>query len=139
MPNAQRGRTLPIANANAARVAGSLGVLACVLCCVSIPSVVAVITALGLGFLRNDRLLFPAEVVSLIVLLWTLLRSRGRHGRSAPLIAGAAAAAWMFLGLRSRGAFGTIAALSGAAAVVAVIIWDWRTQRSCTPRLPLTR
>jgi hypothetical protein len=84
MPNDQRRRALPIAGADAARVAGTLGVLACVFCCVSIPSVIAVISALGLGFLRNDRLLFPAELASLAVLLWALLRSRRRHGRTAP-------------------------------------------------------
>ena len=109
----------------AARVVGKVGILACVLCCISVPSVVAAISALGLGFLRNDRLLFPAEVVSLVILLATFLRSRRRHGRNAPLVLGTTAAAWWFFGLRTAPPLGTVAALTGALAVVGVVIWDW--------------
>ncbi|MGH7621253.1 MAG: hypothetical protein ACREMU_02845 [Gemmatimonadaceae bacterium] len=68
----------------------------------SIPSIAAAISALGLGFLRNDRLLLPAEVVSLVILVATFIRSRVRHGRNAPLLFGLASAAWMFLGLMRR-------------------------------------
>ena len=128
-------RSLPIAGNsgnNAARVIGGIGILACVLCCVSIPSVVAVISAVGLAFLRNDRLLFPAEVISLMILVVTFVRSRTRHRRSAPLLLGLAAAICMFYGLRTPAPLGTVAALTGALAVVAVVIWDWRLQRACT-------
>lgn len=124
-------RSLPIAGTNPARIIGGVGVLACVLCCVSIPSVVAAISALGLGFLRNDRLLFPAEALSLVILLTTFVRSRTRHGRNLPLLLGVAAAAWMFFGLMTPARLGTVAALTGALAVVAVVVWDWRLQRSC--------
>jgi MerC mercury resistance protein. len=117
---------------DSARVLGGIGVLACVICCVSIPSVVAVISALGLGFLRNDRLLFPAEVVSVAILLVTFARSRLHHGRNAPLLAGTAAAALMFYGLKTPAPVGTMAALAGAGAVVAIVVWDWRLQKRCT-------
>lgn len=126
-----RRRALPLATTNTARVVGGFGVFACVLCCVSIPSIVAIISALGLSFLRNDRLLLPAEVVSLAILLVTFVRSRARHGRNAPLLLGLAAAAWMFFGLMSPAPLGTVAALTGALAVVAVVFWDWRLQRQC--------
>ena len=124
-------RSLPIASTNTARIIGGAGVLACVLCCVSIPSVVAAISALGLGFLRNDRLLLPAELASLAILLVTFVRSRTRHRRNLPLILGLAAAAWMFFGLMTPAPLGTVAALTGALAVVAVVVWDWRLQRRC--------
>ena len=124
-------RSLPIAGTNTARVIGGAGVLACVLCCVSIPSVVAAISSLGLGFLRNDRLLFPAEVASLVILLTTFVRSRTRHKRNLPLLLGLAAAAWMFLGLRTPAPLGAVAALTGALAVVSGVMWDWRLQRLC--------
>ena len=126
-------RALPIVTTDAARVVGGLGVLACVLCCVSIPAIVTTISALGLGFLRNDRLLVPAVMVSLVVLLLTFYRSRSRHGQNAPLLMGLAAAVWTFVGLRSPAPFGTFAALSGAPIMVAVVIWDWRLQRRCSP------
>ena len=80
------GRTLPIASTNVGRVVGGIGALACVLCCVSIPSVVVLISTLGLSFLRNDRLLFPAEAISIGILVLTFLRSRKRHRRTAPLV-----------------------------------------------------
>jgi len=68
------------------------------LCCVSIPSVIAAISALGLGFLRNDCLQFPAEVLSLTLRPVTLFRSRRRRERMTPVTAGLAATAWMFFG-----------------------------------------
>jgi Na+/proline symporter len=132
MPNSSRN--LPIAATNTGRIVGGFGVLACVLCCVSIPSIVAAISAAGLGFLRNDKLLLPAEGVSLVILLVTFVRSRTRHGRNAPIILGLLAAAWLYFGLLTPAPLGTIAALSGAVAVVAIVIWDWRLQRRCAAR-----
>ena len=125
------GRRLPVMATNAARLVGGAGALACVLCCVSIPGVVAAISALGLGFLRNDRLLFPAEIVSLVVLAWALARSRARHHRDAPWVLAFASAVVLLVGLRSPAPLGTVAALIGAAGVAAVVFWDWRLQRRC--------
>ena len=122
---------MPLANANTVRVIGGVGVLACVLCCVSVPALVAAVSAAGLGFLRNDRVLFPSEAVSLLLLVGTLLRSRSRHGRNAPLLLGLTTAAWLFFGLMTAAPLGTIAALSGAVLVVVVIAWDWSLQRLC--------
>lgn len=130
-PDRVTRRPLPMAPTNAARVLGGVGAFACVLCCVSIPSIVAAIGALGLGFLRNDRLLLPVELVSLVVLIATLVRSRAQHGRNAPLVLGLAAASCLWFGLQSRPPFGTIAALSGAVAVVLVVYWDWTLHRRC--------
>lgn len=126
-----RGRSLPLAKTNTARIVGGFGVFACVVCCVSIPSVVALLSTLGLSFLRNDRLLLPAEAVSLAILMVTLVRSRARHGRISPLLLGLVAGAWMFFGLMSPAPLGTVAALTGALSIVAVVFWDWRLQRRC--------
>jgi hypothetical protein len=126
-------RQLPIASTNVARVVGGVGLLACVPCCVSIPSVMAAISALGLGFLRNDRVLFPAEVVSLVILIITILRSRARHGRNTPLVLGIAAASWAFFGLVAATPLSMDAAVTGPLAVVAIVLWDWRLQRRCGP------
>lgn len=131
MSEARGSRALPVVGNDTARIVGGIGVLACVLCCVSIPSVVAAISALGLGFLRNDQLLFPAEIVSVVVLIGTFLYSRRRHHRNSPLLLGLAAAAVMFFGLETPAPLGTIAALGGSILVVLVVIWDWRLQRAC--------
>ena len=125
-------RPLPVLGTNAGRVVGGVGVLACVACCVSIPSIVAAISALGLGFLRNDRLLFHAEIVSVVILLFTFAHSRQRHGRLAPLILGLVAAATMFFGLMTPGRLAMFIAIRGACAVVAVVVWDWRLQAQCS-------
>ena len=130
-PQDSNSRRLPLANENAARVVGSAGVLACVLCCISIPGVVAVISAMGLGLLRDDRILLPAEMVSLVILIFTFTRSRATHHRNAPLISGMAAAALMFFGLLTPAPTGTIAALAGSVAFVGVVVWDWRLQKRC--------
>jgi hypothetical protein len=81
-PNTQ---SVPIASTKNARVLGGVGLLACIVGCVSLPTVAAAVSALGLGFLRNDRLLIPAAVLSVIILLFTFARSRNRHHRNAPL------------------------------------------------------
>ena len=124
-------RRLPIAKEGAARVVGATGVLACVMCCISVPSVVAAISAMGLGFPRNDRILLPAELVSLVILLFTFARTRTRHYRNAPMLWVLTAAAIMFVGLMTPAPTGTIAALAGAIAVVSVVIWGWRLQKHC--------
>jgi hypothetical protein len=96
----------------------------------------AAVSALGLGFLRNDRLLFPVEVVSLVILSITLIRSRARHRRDTPLVLGIAAAGWTVFGLMSATPLSMVVADSGAIAIVAVVVWDWRLQRRCGLNAP---
>lgn len=124
-------RRLPTLDGGAARIVGGAGVLACVLCCVSVPAIISGISALGLGFLRNDRLLFPAETLFAILVVWTLVRSRGLHHQSAPLIVGVVALAVLFFGLETSGPIATLAALAGAVGAAAVMFWDWRLHRRC--------
>jgi hypothetical protein len=114
-----------------ARVIGAGGVMACVLCCLTLPVVTATITGLGLGFLRNDRLLFPAEVIFAGIVLVTLIRSRARHARNEPLVLGAFVLAIMFWGLKASGRLATLAAMLGAVVVVGTVVWDWSLQKRC--------
>ena len=130
----QQGKALPIAHLTTGKIVGSIGVLACVLCCISVPGIATAISAMGLGFLRNDRLLFPAALVSLLLLLFTLGRSRQRHGRNTPIALGLLAGATTFFGLTSSGLLGIVVSLVGALAVVAVVIWDASLLRRCSAR-----
>ncbi|MGH7604362.1 MAG: MerC domain-containing protein [Gemmatimonadaceae bacterium] len=125
------GRRLPTLDGGAAHVVGGAGVLACVLCCVSVPAIVTGLSALGLGFLRNDRLIFPAESLFAILVVWTLLRSRTLHRQSAPLIVGMIALAILFFGLETSGPMSTVGALTGALGAATVMFWDWRLDRHC--------
>jgi MerC mercury resistance protein len=128
---ALRRRGLPIAGQTAGRALGAVGALACVLCCVSIPGIAAGLTALGLGFLRNDRILIPGTALSIAVLFFTLARARERHRRNAPVVAAFVATAMMWIGLTSRGTMATVFALAGAATLVAAAVWDAGLQRRC--------
>jgi hypothetical protein len=75
--------------------AGPFGALACAIICLGMPVVSAALGLAGAGFLRNDRLLIPGELLCCAMLLWSLLKSRRSHGKSV--------AAW--LGTCAIGAF----------------------------------
>jgi hypothetical protein len=62
-------QSLPTGNAKTSRVLGGVGVLACIVGCVSFPGVTAAVSALGLGVLRNNRVLSTAEGLGLVILL----------------------------------------------------------------------
>ena len=51
--------------------------------------VAAPLTALGLGFLLNDFILFPLVLVFLFITLWGLHGGQERHGDRRPFYAGA--------------------------------------------------
>jgi hypothetical protein len=103
--------------------------MACVVCCAGVPGVAAGVSALGLGFLLNDRVLLPATTVGAIILFVTLLRSRRVHGSNMPLLLAVASATIMYWGLLTPGRFTSTAAVGGAILLVAVIAADWRLQR----------
>ena len=69
---------------------GVTGSLIAALCCLGVPAVVAVASALGLGFLINDATLLPILIVSLLVLLWGLWLGLRHHGNPLALGVGVA-------------------------------------------------
>jgi hypothetical protein len=69
---------------------GVAGSVIAALCCLGVPAVIAVTSALGLGFLINDRTLLPIMIVALLVLLWGLWLGLRRHRN--PLAFGVGAA-----------------------------------------------
>lgn len=85
--------------------AGVLGAAFTALCCLGIPAVLSIVSAVGLGFLINDAILLPLLILSLVVTLWGLFPGWRRHGSAAPLtLAGIASAGlliFIFV-LRSR-------------------------------------
>jgi len=67
------------------------------LCCLGTPAVLAIVSAVGLGFLINDAILAPLLIASLLVLLWGLAAGWKRHRKPWALLLGAVAGAMLFL------------------------------------------
>jgi mercuric ion transport protein len=100
---------------------GIFGATFAALCCLGIPGVLSVVSAIGLGFLVHDAVLLPLLILSLLVALWGLYSGWKRHGKPAALILGGAAAVVLFVSSfvhQSRPvALASIAALIGASIV----------------------
>jgi len=75
---------------------GPLGAIAAALCCLGFPAALALLSALGLGFVINDAILLPLLGVFLAITLVGLAAGTHRHGRQWPLVLGAIAAAVTF-------------------------------------------
>jgi mercuric ion transport protein len=69
---------------------GVTGSLIAALCCLGVPAVIGVASALGLGFLINDATLLPILIISLVVLLWGLWLGLKRHRNPLALVVGVA-------------------------------------------------
>lgn len=73
--------------------AGILGATVAALCCLGAPAILAVLTAVGLGFLIHDAILLPLLAVSLVLTLWGLYAGWRRHRHAAALVLGTIASA----------------------------------------------
>ena len=119
----------------AAGVADSFGVIGAVLaalCCAGTPLVVSVITAIGLGFLRNDALLWPLMLASLAIAFWGFWRGRRMHQVSLPLLIAAAGSISMTSGvIFVHGPVARPMIYVGAAMLLAATLWNARLRRTC--------
>lgn len=66
------------------------------LCCLGFPALLAILSAVGLGFLINDAVLIPLLVLFLLVTLWGLYLGKSHHGSWMPFFIGTAGAALSF-------------------------------------------
>ncbi|MGQ0570639.1 MAG: MerC domain-containing protein [Armatimonadota bacterium] len=67
---------------------GVTGSLIAALCCLGVPAVIAVASALGLGFLINDATLLPLLLIFLLVLLSGLWLGVRHHRNPLALVVG---------------------------------------------------
>lgn len=72
---------------------GVAGSVLAALCCLGIPAVVSLLTAIGLGFLLSEPVRAPLLLAFLLVTLWGLIAGLRRHRHASPLVLGVAAAA----------------------------------------------
>ena len=97
-----------------------LGIFAAA-CCLGAAPVLAALSAAGLGFVVDDRLLVPFLVVALGATLWRLARDRRRHARSGPERLAWAAALPTLAGLSTV----PVATAVGLALLVTASTWNW--------------
>jgi hypothetical protein len=72
------------------------------LCCLGFPALLAVVSAVGLGFLINDAVLLPLLGVSLSITLWGLYRGTRHHHRWSAFGIGVVGAILMVLSIARK-------------------------------------
>lgn len=110
------------------RIAGSAGVTGAILaslCCAGAPIILSVLAALGLSFLRNDRILLPFIGISLAVALWGFWQGRRIHGASGPLLLAVSASAALVAGVVFVHGFPARVLIGiGAIGLVVATVWN---------------
>lgn len=131
LPESGRGSKM----ARAADGAGVLGALFAALCCAGLPLIVGALSAVGLSFLRNDSILLPLLVASVVVALWGLMKGRDIHGSSGPFLLGSIGGLSLVLAVRGVGWL----LWPGTALLVGAVLWNTVARRQLLPRSPRLR
>jgi len=101
-------------------------------CCLGVPSVLSVLTAIGAGFLINDAFLIPLYLGLLALSVWLLYSSSRSHGNLTPFWAGFAGAVVALAGLWILPAL----VYAGLALLISGSAWDfWNARRASAPPL----
>lgn len=122
-----------------AQLGGVFGAAFVTACCLGLPAVISVATALGAGFLLHDEILFPLFVLFIVPALWGLRISTRHHGYAPPFwlgVSGAGVAAAGFWLLVSGWWPHSVALYAGLAGFVGGSVWDFvrpRMAPSCAP------
>ena len=67
---------------------GVLGSVFTALCCLGLPALLTILSAVGLGFLINDAILLPLLVIFLAITVVGLISGMRHHGKPMALILG---------------------------------------------------
>ncbi len=67
---------------------GVLGSIFTALCCLGVPALLSILSAIGLGFLINDAVLLPLLVIFLLITVLGLISGMRHHGKPWALILG---------------------------------------------------
>lgn len=123
----------------AVRVADTGGVLGAVfaaLCCAGTPLIIAGLSAVGLGFLKNDAILWPLMFASLAVALWGFGGGRRIDGLTRPLIVAVLVAIALVAGVVFIHDFPAMQVIwTGVVALIGATIWNVSARRRCSATL----
>ena len=106
-------------------------------CCLGVASALAVLSAVGAGFLIRDTILIPLYLFLLGLGAWLLYRSARAHGKLIPFWAGLGGLVTAFAGLWVSPAL----VYAGLAALIAGSVWDFWNGRAArvSPRCLVAR
>lgn len=111
--------------------AGVVGAVLAALCCAGTPIVVSVITAVGLGFLHNDAILWPLMLASLAVALWGFWQGVRVHQHAMPALLGTVGAISMASGvILVHGPVARPMIYVGALLLCGATLWNARLRRA---------
>jgi predicted membrane protein len=112
---------------------GVVGSFIAAACCLGLPAIVAIFTAIGLGFLIDDAVLRPFALVFLALTVAGQVFGYRAHHRPWPLfLAFASAVALYVLVFVHANAFGAYVAIAGLVLASVLNVLSRRThQRSC--------
>ena len=130
---ATRGSAAPTHGAvRIADTGGVLGAVFAALCCAGTPFILAGLGAVGLGFLKNDAILWPLMFASLAVALWGFWTGRRIHGLTGPLIVALVGAIALVAGVVFVHGFPAMQVIwTGVVALIGATIWNVTARRRC--------
>ena len=104
---------------------GPFGAVFAALCCLGVSWVVAAITAVGLGFLRSDPILWPLMIAAILVALWGMWAGSRTHGSRVPLALGGLSGAALIAGVIFVHGFPARELIyAGSAGLIAASVWN---------------
>jgi mercuric ion transport protein len=96
---------------------GVVGSVFTALCCLGVPAVLSILSAIGLGFLINDAVLLPLLIIFLLVTLLGLALGMREHHRAPAFILGIISAICVFVFI-----FVTFSKILAGVSVVGLVI-----------------
>ena len=108
------------------QVASVAGAAFAAACCLGVVSALAVLSAVGAGFLIHDAFLIPLYLLLLGLSAWLLYRSARAHGDLTPFWAGAGGLVVAFVGLW----ISPVLVYAGLAALITGSVWDFWNGRT---------
>ena len=117
---------------------GPFGSVFAALCCLGVPWLVAAVTAVGLGFLRKDAILWPLMIASVLIAVWGMWLGYRAHRSALPLTLGAASGVALVAGVIFVHGFPAKELIyAGSAGLIAASIWN-AARRSGVQRVHAT-
>jgi mercuric ion transport protein len=112
--------------------AAVVGAVLAALCCAGTPIIIGGLTALGLGFLRRDGILWPLMLLALAIAVTGFWQGLQTHGRWGPLILGGLGAVSLASGVIVVHGFPAMQMIyGGGLALLVGAVWNTVARRNC--------